>query len=167
MVIDNNGQYPVNSVPLHAANGEARARRGNAMQYPQQASADINASANAGKNANVSAGKNANASARLGNGGASGFAQILDQKTHRKELTISKHAETRLQERNIQLSGIQKDKIADALAKADNKGVKDALVMIDGLAIVANTKSMTIITAVGEGDIRRNIFTNIDGAVFA
>jgi flagellar operon protein len=51
--------------------------------------------------------------------------------------------------------------------KADNKGVRDALVMIDGFAVVANAKSMTVITAVGEDDLKRNIFTNIDGAVFA
>ena len=82
-------------------------------------------------------------------------------------LKISKHAEARLNDRNIQLTGYQKEKIADALVKADNKGVREALVMIDGLAIVANTRSMTVITAVSEGDLRQNIFTNIDGAVFA
>ena len=107
--------------------------------------------------------------ARINSGGTeNGFAKILDQASHKNgtpELKISKHAEARLHDRNIQLSGAQRDKIAGALAKAGNKGVRDALVMIDGLAIVANTKSMTVITAVGEGDMQQNIFTNIDGAV--
>jgi flagellar operon protein len=107
------------------------------------------------------------------NGGGtvnSGFAKIFDQvnrQNNAPELTISKHAEIRLRDRNIMLSGAQKEKIANALAKADSKGVRDVLVIIDGLAIVADTKSMTIITAADGNNLRQNIFTNIDGAVFA
>jgi len=100
----------------------------------------------------------------------SGFADIFSQASQRNTATglrISKHAEARLSERNINLSEQQKEKIAGALAKAGNKGVRDALVMIDGFAVVANARSMTIITAAGEGDLKQNIFTNIDGAVFA
>jgi flagellar operon protein len=82
-------------------------------------------------------------------------------------LKISKHAEARLQSRNISLSDAQRRKISDALEKAEQKGVRDTLVMLDGLALVANTKSRTVITAVGASELRQNIFTNIDGAVFA
>jgi len=103
-------------------------------------------------------------------GGAPAFSDIFSQAKQRNaasSLKISKHAEARLNERNIQLSGQQKEKIANALIKAELKGVRDALVMIDGFAVVANARSMTIITAAGEDDLRQNIFTNIDGAVFA
>ena len=143
MVINNDGQFPMRAAALRATNGAVHTPRVNAPQYQRALGTGVSASSN------------------------TGFAQILDQAAQRKELKISKHAEARLQDRNIRLSGEQKDKIADALAKADHKGVREALVMIDGLAIVANTKSMTVITAVGEGDLRQNIFTNIDGAVFA
>ncbi|MDR3120622.1 MAG: flagellar biosynthesis protein [Clostridiales bacterium] len=82
-------------------------------------------------------------------------------------LKISKHAEARLLSRNISLSDAQRRKISDALEQAEQKGVRDTLVMLDGLALVANTKSRTVITAVGASELRQNIFTNIDGAVFA
>jgi len=107
---------------------------------------------------------------RIANGGAAEFSKILDKAAQQGKaagLKISKHAEARLSERNIMLSESQREKIADALIKAEGKGVKDALVMIDGFALVANAKSRTVITAVGENDLRQNIFTNIDGAVFA
>ena len=121
-------------------------------------------------------GGNAVSSGNVVNGGngvkdrETNFSNILDRVAQRggaAGLKISKHAEARLHERNINLSDAQRNKIADALVKADNKGVRDALVMIDGFAVVANAKSMTVITAVGEDDLRQNIFTNIDGAVFA
>lgn len=102
-------------------------------------------------------------------GGSVGFARVLSEAARQNKvqsLKITRHAEARLQDRNISLSDTQKEKIADALEKADQKGVRDALVMLDGLAIVANARSKTVITAVGEGDLRQNIFTNIDGAVF-
>jgi flagellar operon protein len=82
-------------------------------------------------------------------------------------LIITKHAETRLRDRNIQLSDIQRKKISEALEKAERKGVRDALVMTEGLAIVANARSKTIITAVSETDLKQSVFTNIDGVVFA
>lgn len=99
-----------------------------------------------------------------------GFAEALKAAARQNaasELKISKHAETRLNERNIKLTESQRCRIADALDKAGQKGVKDALVMLDGLAVVANAKSKAVITAVAENDLKQNIFTNIDGAVFA
>ena len=98
-----------------------------------------------------------------------GFAQLLDKalQSGAPPLKITKHAESRLSERNIRLTDGQMEKIAAALEKAGKKGVRDALVMLDGLAVVANAKSMTVITAVGEADLRESVFTNIDGAVYA
>jgi len=98
------------------------------------------------------------------------FSAIFSEASDRNKaagIKISKHAELRLSQRNISLTGAQKGKIADALAKAESKGVKDALVMIDGFAVVANARSKTIITAANAEDLKSNIFTNIDGALFA
>ena len=153
MTVQNDGQFQMNVSALKAARGIATKPVGNITPNPPT----------------VRGFKNANQSIRNG-AGQTDFAEIFDQAAQRNKasgLKISKHAESRLNERNIQLSDMQREKIADALVKADRKGVKDALVMIDGLAIVANTRSMTVITAAGENDLRQNIFTNIDGAVFA
>ena len=96
------------------------------------------------------------------------FAEILNEAAKPQDtLKISKHAEMRMRMRNIQISDSQKERISKALEKAEQKGVKETLVMVDGLAFVAYIKSKTVITAVGSGELKQNIFTNIDGAVFA
>jgi flagellar operon protein len=97
-----------------------------------------------------------------------GFSNILQDKINKgQELKFSKHAESRLQTRNIQLSQTQKDKISQAVSKAEGKGVKDSLVLMDNLAFVVNVKNKTVITAVSSNELKDNVFTNIDGAVFA
>jgi flagellar operon protein len=96
------------------------------------------------------------------------FSNILKEKLDKNaELKFSKHAELRLQTRNINLTQTQKDKMNDAVNKAEAKGVKDSLVLMDNLAFVVNVKSRTVITAVNNNELKDNVFTNIDGAVFA
>ncbi len=96
------------------------------------------------------------------------FGEILQQKIDQNAgLKFSKHAEMRLLTRNIRLSGEQKEKLGAAVAKAEEKGVKDSLVIMDNLAFVVNVKNKTVITAAGSSDLKENVFTNIDGAVFA
>ncbi|MCL2165267.1 MAG: flagellar biosynthesis protein [Oscillospiraceae bacterium] len=80
---------------------------------------------------------------------------------------FSKHAEMRLKTRNIDLSADQKEKLSIAIDRAGEKGLRDTLVIMDSLAMVANVKNRTIVTAVDSGELKQNVFTNIDGAVFA
>ena len=95
------------------------------------------------------------------------FEKILQEKLQRNsDVKFSKHAEMRLQMRNIHLTEAQKQKIGLALEKAEGKGVKDTLVLMDNLAFVANVKNRTVITAVSSSELKDNVFTNIDGAVF-
>lgn len=96
-----------------------------------------------------------------------GFAKILEEKVNKSdELKFSKHAEMRLRIRNINLSPEQKEKIIAGVKKANEKGVKDSLVMVDNIAFVINVKNRTVITAVAKDELKENVFTNIDGAVF-
>lgn len=95
-----------------------------------------------------------------------GFDAVLQESIARNEgLKFSKHAEYRLQSRNISLTQLQKDKMKEAVTKAESKGVKDSLVLMDDLAFVVNVKSRTVITAVNSSELKENVFTNIDGAV--
>jgi len=94
------------------------------------------------------------------------FDSILRQKQQESyEIKFSKHAEYRLRSRNISLSPAQKDRMREAVARAESKGVKDTLVLMDDLAFVINTRNRTVITAVNSNELRENVFTNIDGAV--
>ena len=96
------------------------------------------------------------------------FGDILKEKINEtSDVKFSKHAQMRLETRNIKITDLQKKKISDALDKAEEKGVKDSLVMMDDIALVVNVKNRTVITAVNSNELKENVFTNIDGAVFA
>lgn len=95
------------------------------------------------------------------------FKSVLNNAVEKgNEVKFSKHAEMRLQTRNINLSQQQKEKLEQAVNKADAKGVRDSLVVLDNLAFVVNVKSRTVVTAVQSSEMKENVFTNIDGAVF-
>lgn len=97
-----------------------------------------------------------------------GFENFLQQAIDKNtEVKFSKHAEMRMQARNIDLTQTQKDKINNAVSAAQKKGVKDSLVILDNMAFVVNVSSKTVITAVNNNELKDNVFTNIDGAVFA
>jgi flagellar operon protein len=80
-------------------------------------------------------------------------------------LQFSKHANVRLNSREISLSGEQLKRVEDGVAKAGQKGVRDSLVLVDDVALVVNVGSKTVITAINRNSADKNIFTNIDGAV--
>ena len=88
-------------------------------------------------------------------------------KKAQSSVKFSKHAETRLKTRNIELTEEQSGKLSTAIDKARDKGLRDTLVVLDGIALVANVRSRTIVTAVSRNELEQNVFTNIDGAVFA
>ena len=81
------------------------------------------------------------------------------------ELKFSRHAQERLEARNIQLGQKHLLRLQEAVAKAQTKGARESLVLLDDLAFVVSIKNKTVITAV-DGDSRRgNVFTNIDSAI--
>ena len=89
----------------------------------------------------------------------------LQRQTRPTELTFSKHANERLINRNISLSDEQMERLNEAAALADSKGIKESLVMVDDLAFIVNVKNSTVVTALGGSD--NKVITNIDGAVIA
>ena len=89
----------------------------------------------------------------------------LQRQTRPTELTFSKHANERLINRNISLSDEQMERLNEAAALADSKGIKESLVMVDDLAFIVNVKNSTVVTALGDSD--NKVITNIDGAVIA
>lgn len=93
------------------------------------------------------------------------FDKILEEKIEKQELKFSKHAELRLQSRNINLSSLQVERIAEGINKAGAKGIKDSLVLMDDMAFVVSVKNRTVVTAANKMDLDKSVFTNIDGAV--
>jgi flagellar operon protein len=93
------------------------------------------------------------------------FQSIFQQEVD--SLKFSNHAMKRLESRNIQLSQNELNKIQTAIDKAQSKGSKDSLVMMDSTAFIVNIPNRTVVTAVPVGENNENVFTNIDSVVFA
>ena len=87
------------------------------------------------------------------------FADVFDS------LKFSKHASSRLQDRNIELSESQMDRLNAGMQKASEKGINESLVLMDHMAFIVNVKNSTVITALNDQEMKDNVFTNIDGAI--
>ena len=97
------------------------------------------------------------------------FEEILKQKqdvTGSSELKFSKHAAMRLEDRNINLSEEQSERLETGVRKASEKGIRESLVIVDSLAFIVNVPNKTVVTAMEQNESDDNIYTNIDGAVF-
>lgn len=93
------------------------------------------------------------------------FKDVLNQINKNDEVIFSKHALQRLEKRNINLSKEDLDQISNAVNKAKNKGVNEALIILRDNAFITSIKNNTVITATTGEDLKENVFTNIDGAV--
>ncbi len=93
------------------------------------------------------------------------FQDIFNQKVNAYEdVKFSKHANQRLESRNINLSQEQMSRLNQGVSKARDKSINESLVMMDDLAFIVNIKNNTVVTAL-ESSEESNVFTNIDGAV--
>ena len=96
------------------------------------------------------------------------FEQLLQKQIYEsKEVKFSKHAQSRLETRNINLTEEQKNKLNESVNKANAKGVKDSLVLVDDIAFVVNVKDKAVVTVMNKDEMKENVFSNIDGAVIA
>ena len=93
------------------------------------------------------------------------FQDILTQKASQAEdLKFSKHANQRLESRNIKLSEDQMNRLNYGVNQARDKSINESLVMMDNLAFIVSVKNNTVVTALEQNE-DSNVFTNIDGAV--
>lgn len=95
------------------------------------------------------------------------FQDVLRQKAQHGSgsLKFSKHAMGRLADRNIELSDNQLERLESGTRKAEQKGIRDSLVIVDSLAFIVNVPNQTVVTAMDSTQTDESIFTNINGAV--
>ena len=80
-------------------------------------------------------------------------------------LKISGHALDRLNRRKIEIKPEDVNLLNQAVSKAEHKGAKESLVLLNDLAFVVSVKNKTIITALQRERLGEGVFTNIDCAV--
>ncbi|MBA4252183.1 MAG: flagellar protein [Chlorobiaceae bacterium] len=93
------------------------------------------------------------------------FSDIF--KSELDKIKFSAHALKRLESRNIQMDDLTMDKLTSAVEKAEAKGAKDSLVMLDDTAFIVNIANRTVVTTMPVKENDDKVFTNIDSVVFA
>ncbi len=93
------------------------------------------------------------------------FGEILSEMQQTQEITFSKHAQARTDERNIKLSQTDLDRLGAAMQKAQEKGLRDTLIFMNDTAFIVNIPSKVVVTVMDNAETHENVFTNIDGAV--
>lgn len=94
------------------------------------------------------------------------FRELLQKQSDTgSEVKFSQHAAGRLADRNIELTETQMERLNEGAARAEEKGIRESLVIVDQLAFIVNIPNNTVVTAMNRSDTAENIFTNIDGAV--
>ncbi|MBL0350123.1 MAG: flagellar biosynthesis protein [Elusimicrobia bacterium] len=90
-----------------------------------------------------------------------GFDAILKQETVR----FSKHAEDRLVRDGIALNDSERERLQSGMDRAAAKGAKEALLLLDDKAFIANVREKIVITSMSRDRLKENVFTRIDSAV--
>ena len=95
----------------------------------------------------------------------SGFRSVLEKAV--SNLSVSAHAQERIRTRNIPFGPQEMARMEAAVAKADAKGCRESLVMMDQSAFVVSIRNKVVVTAMDGMNVKDNVFTNIDSAVIA
>jgi flagellar operon protein len=92
------------------------------------------------------------------------FNEILQQEI--KNVKFSAHAQTRLASRDLSISIDDMQRLETAVDRAEEKGSRDSLVIMNEKAFIVNIPNRTVITIVNPVNLNEKIITNIDSAVF-
>lgn len=93
------------------------------------------------------------------------FQEILERTAQTQDISFSKHAAQRVVAREIALTQAGLEKLNEGLKIARDKGMEDALILVDGSAFIVNAKNGRVITALDGRETDGKAITNISGAV--
>ncbi|MBI9047924.1 MAG: hypothetical protein JEZ00_00775 [Anaerolineaceae bacterium] len=83
------------------------------------------------------------------------------------DLTFSNHAQKRLEKRDIQLGQKDMQRLNNAVNKAESKGAKESLILMDQLAFIVNVQDRKVVTTINVNQRSEGVFTQIDSVVIA
>ena len=95
------------------------------------------------------------------------FGALLNREIRASEpaISFSKHAQSRAEERGIQVDEALMGQLADSVERAQAKGATNILAFDATRAFIINVPHGRVITTMSQEEMEENIFTNIDGAV--
>ncbi len=83
------------------------------------------------------------------------------------DLRLSRHAQKRVDTRDLDLDHGRMDRLNNAVSQAAAKGSRNSVVMLDNLAVVVDVRQRTVVTAMQQQGGSQRVFTNIDSVVIA
>ena len=104
---------------------------------------------------------------QAGRAAAGQFGTLLQREIKAAEpaISFSKHAQSRAEERGIQVDDALMGQLADSVERAQAKGATNILAFDATRAFIINVPHGRVITTMSQEEMEDNIFTNIDGAV--
>lgn len=94
------------------------------------------------------------------------FNDLLHKKLEQTgELTFSRHAAQRIEDRGICMDDSMFSKLSAAVEKAGSKGSKNVAVIAPQGVFIVNVPNKVVVTGVSLDEMKENIVTNIDSAV--
>jgi flagellar operon protein len=94
-----------------------------------------------------------------------GFASTLAAAS--RDLALSRHAQKRVDRRELDLDPARVDRLNRAVSTAAEKGARQSVVLLDNVALVVNVRDRTVVTAMNTGGGQQRVFTNVDSVVIA
>ncbi len=93
--------------------------------------------------------------------------KLVEQQTTmpQGELSISKHATARMEQRGMEMSTELMLSLNNAMDKVRTKGARDTVMIAEQGAFIVNVPNNVIVTAITKEELKENVFTNIDSAV--
>lgn len=92
------------------------------------------------------------------------FSEALE---NAKIVKFSNHAQKRLDDRSITMDGQDMKRLLSALDKAEAKGSRELLILMDDMAFIVNVPERKVVTTVRMNNQSDGVFTQIDSVVLA
>jgi len=93
------------------------------------------------------------------------FQEILNNEA-KNTVAFSKYANQRKEQRNIEVSQSDLEKLGNACDEARKQGIDNALIMTEDSAFIVNVVNKRVITVVDKNEMKNKLFNDIEGAVF-
>ncbi|HIW84119.1 MAG TPA: hypothetical protein H9873_07350 [Candidatus Dorea gallistercoris] len=93
-------------------------------------------------------------------------ARLRQQAAAVPQVQFSRHASQRMEQRGVQMTSQNLADLAQAVEKARQKGSRDTVVIGPQGAFIVNVQNNVVVTTITDQEMKQNIFTNIDSAVF-
>lgn len=89
----------------------------------------------------------------------------LNSQVQSSPVKFSNHAIERMTSRGISFTKQDMERLSDAVSRAQAKGSKDSLILMNDSALIVSVKNKTVVTVMDKQALKENVFTNIDSTI--